>query len=236
MPPPSARCRTGLCRRRQRVLMKLIVSQGNRKVLGCHIVAPGAGEMIQLAGVAVKMGATKEDFDRTVAVHPTMSEEIVTMKEPVRTLDFWAFRCTGYRHKRRSPAQMKGIDSHGWTILAAPGAAAATSGGGNGRRRAATTVATGATSPGTGPANARNRRDREKGPGPAARPDGRSWWSAATAPAADGEGPSFGKGTWVLGGLIALILWGCRQLLHRPPRGTGGRAVPWEFYGRRTPA
>ena len=69
----------------ERVLMKLIVSQATRKVLGCHIVAPGAGEMIQLAGVAVKMGATKEDFDRTVAVHPTMSEEIVTMKSPVRT-------------------------------------------------------------------------------------------------------------------------------------------------------
>jgi glutathione reductase (NADPH) len=68
-----------------RVLMKLVVSKTNRKVLGCHIVAPGAGEMIQLAGIAVKMGATKEDFDRTVAVHPTMSEEIVTMREPMRT-------------------------------------------------------------------------------------------------------------------------------------------------------
>jgi glutathione reductase (NADPH) len=71
--------------RSERVMMKLIVSQATRKVLGCHIVAPGAGEMIQLAGIAVKMGATKEDFDRTVAVHPTMSEEIVTMKTPVRT-------------------------------------------------------------------------------------------------------------------------------------------------------
>ncbi len=70
--------------RGDRVLMKLVVSQASRKVLGCHIVAPGAGEMIQLAGIAVKMGATKEDFDRTVAVHPTMSEELVTMKEPVR--------------------------------------------------------------------------------------------------------------------------------------------------------
>lgn len=70
--------------RSSRVLMKLIVSQKTRKVLGCHIVAPGAGEMIQLAGIAVKMGATKEDFDRTVAVHPTMSEEIVTMKTPTR--------------------------------------------------------------------------------------------------------------------------------------------------------
>lgn len=68
-----------------RVLMKLVVSQASRKILGCHIVAPNAGEMIQLAGIAVKMGATKEDFDRTVAVHPTMSEEIVTMKAPVRT-------------------------------------------------------------------------------------------------------------------------------------------------------
>lgn len=71
--------------RSQRVLMKLIVCANTRVVLGCHIVAPGAGEMIQLAGIAVKMGATKEDFDRTVAVHPTMSEELVTMRDPVRT-------------------------------------------------------------------------------------------------------------------------------------------------------
>ncbi|NIZ61322.1 glutathione-disulfide reductase [Sedimentitalea sp. CY04] len=71
--------------RAQRVLMKLVVSKASRKVLGCHIVAPGAGEMIQLAGIAVKMGATKEDFDRTVAVHPTMSEELVTLKTPVRS-------------------------------------------------------------------------------------------------------------------------------------------------------
>lgn len=67
-----------------RVLMKLIVSQASRKVLGCHIVAPDAGEMIQLAGIAVKMGATKEDFDRVCAVHPTMAEELVTMRAPVR--------------------------------------------------------------------------------------------------------------------------------------------------------
>ena len=71
--------------RAQRVLMKLVVSKASRQVLGCHIVAPGAGEMIQLAGIAVKMGATKEDFDRTVAVHPTMSEELVTLKTPVRS-------------------------------------------------------------------------------------------------------------------------------------------------------
>ena len=68
-----------------RVLMKLVVSKATRRVMGCHIVAPGAGEMIQMAGIAVKMGATKEDFDRVCAVHPTMSEELVTMKAPVRT-------------------------------------------------------------------------------------------------------------------------------------------------------
>jgi len=68
-----------------RVLMKLIVSQATRKVLGCHIVAPEAGEMIQLAAIAIRMGATKEDFDRTCAVHPTMAEELVTMRKPVRS-------------------------------------------------------------------------------------------------------------------------------------------------------
>lgn len=71
--------------RPERVMMKLIVSRESRKVLGCHIVAPEAGEMIQLAGIAVGMGATKEDFDRTCAVHPTMAEELVTMRSPVRT-------------------------------------------------------------------------------------------------------------------------------------------------------
>ncbi|WP_208348264.1 FAD-dependent oxidoreductase [Pseudaestuariivita rosea] len=76
---------TAFAGRPDRILMKLVVSRETRKVLGCHIVSPYAGEMIQLAGIAVKMGATKEDFDRTVAVHPTMSEEIVTMKTPMRT-------------------------------------------------------------------------------------------------------------------------------------------------------
>ncbi|MGJ8584989.1 MAG: glutathione-disulfide reductase [Marinosulfonomonas sp.] len=69
----------------ERVFYKLIVCADTRKILGAHIIAPGAGEMIQMVGVAIKMGATKEDFDRTVAVHPTMSEEIVLMKTPVRT-------------------------------------------------------------------------------------------------------------------------------------------------------
>jgi glutathione reductase (NADPH) len=70
--------------REERSLMKLVVSAATRKVLGVHIVGPGAGEMIQLAAIAVGMGATKEDFDRTVAVHPTMAEELVTLRKPVR--------------------------------------------------------------------------------------------------------------------------------------------------------
>jgi len=69
----------------ERVLMKLIVSKETRVVLGCHIVAPQAGELIQLAGIAVKNKLTKEQFDATCAVHPTMSEELVTMRSPTRT-------------------------------------------------------------------------------------------------------------------------------------------------------
>ncbi|MDE0967941.1 MAG: glutathione-disulfide reductase [Octadecabacter sp.] len=76
---------TAFANRPDRVLMKLVVSKTTRKVLGCHIVSPNAGEMIQLAGIAIKMGATKEQFDATCAVHPTISEELVTMRDPVRT-------------------------------------------------------------------------------------------------------------------------------------------------------
>lgn len=68
-----------------KVLMKLIVSKATRVVLGCHIVAPAAGELIQMVGIAVKAGLTKEQFDMTCAVHPTMSEELVTMRNPSRT-------------------------------------------------------------------------------------------------------------------------------------------------------
>jgi len=77
--------RTAFIDRPERVLFKVIVEAESRKVLGCHIVAPGAGELIQMIGVAIKMGATKEDLDRTVAVHPTISEELVTMRTPIRT-------------------------------------------------------------------------------------------------------------------------------------------------------
>ncbi|MCC0070055.1 MAG: glutathione-disulfide reductase [Rhodobacteraceae bacterium] len=77
--------RSAFAGRPERAMMKLVVSAENRRVLGCHIVAPQAGEMIQLAAIALRMGATKEDFDRTVAVHPVMAEELVTLRKPVRT-------------------------------------------------------------------------------------------------------------------------------------------------------
>ena len=66
--------------RRERTMMKLVVDSNDQKVLGCHIFGPEAGEMIQLVAVALKMGATKDQFDSTIAVHPTMAEELVTMR------------------------------------------------------------------------------------------------------------------------------------------------------------
>jgi glutathione reductase (NADPH) len=71
--------------REERDLMKLVVDRPSRKILGVHLAGHGAAEMIQLAAVSVMMGATKDDFDRTVAVHPTAAEELVTMRAPVGT-------------------------------------------------------------------------------------------------------------------------------------------------------
>jgi glutathione reductase (NADPH) len=68
--------------RATRVMMKLVIDAATDRVAGIHIVGEGAAEMIQLLGIAVKMGATKADLDATMAVHPTATEEIVTMHEP----------------------------------------------------------------------------------------------------------------------------------------------------------
>jgi len=70
-----------LAGRDTRTFMKLVVDGSNDRVVGCHIVGPDAGEMIQLVGIAVKMKATKADFDATMAVHPTAAEELVTLRE-----------------------------------------------------------------------------------------------------------------------------------------------------------
>jgi len=67
--------------RDERMLMKLIVDGESDRVLGCHICGPDAGEMAQLLGIAVRMGAKKSDFDATLAVHPTAAEELVTLRE-----------------------------------------------------------------------------------------------------------------------------------------------------------
>jgi glutathione reductase (NADPH) len=68
--------------RTEKTIMKLVVDAASRKVLGAHILGHDAGEMAQLLGVSLKAGATKDDFDRTMAVHPTAAEELVTMYQP----------------------------------------------------------------------------------------------------------------------------------------------------------
>jgi glutathione reductase (NADPH) len=65
-----------------RVLMKLVVDASTDRVVGCHIVGDGAAEMVQVLGIAVRMKATKADFDATMALHPTAAEELVTMRTP----------------------------------------------------------------------------------------------------------------------------------------------------------
>ncbi|WP_342651204.1 glutathione-disulfide reductase [Pseudomonas sp. REB1044] len=68
----------------EKTLMKLVVDADTDKVLGCHMVGPDAGEIIQGLGVALKAGATKQQFDETIGVHPTAAEEFVTMRTAIR--------------------------------------------------------------------------------------------------------------------------------------------------------
>ncbi|MGB7616887.1 MAG: FAD-dependent oxidoreductase, partial [Pseudolabrys sp.] len=68
-----------------RVFMKLVVDGNTDKIVGCHIIGPDAAELIQVVGIAVTMGATKADFDATMAVHPTAAEELVTLREKAMT-------------------------------------------------------------------------------------------------------------------------------------------------------
>jgi glutathione reductase (NADPH) len=67
--------------RKERTIMKIVVDGENDRVLGVHILGHDAGEMAQLLGIAVKMGAKKADFDATLALHPTAAEELVTMRK-----------------------------------------------------------------------------------------------------------------------------------------------------------
>ena len=70
-----------LAGRDTRAFFKLVVDGETDRVVGCHIVGPDAAEMIQLVGIAIKMKATKADFDAVMAVHPTAAEELVTLRE-----------------------------------------------------------------------------------------------------------------------------------------------------------
>jgi glutathione reductase (NADPH) len=65
-----------------RILMKLVVDGTTDRIVGCHIVGDTAAEIVQVVGIAVKMKATKADFDATFALHPTAAEELVTMRTP----------------------------------------------------------------------------------------------------------------------------------------------------------
>jgi glutathione reductase (NADPH) len=66
----------------ERSLMKLVVDAQTDRVLGCHMVGPDAGEIMQGLAVALKAGATKRVFDETLGIHPTAAEEFVTMRTP----------------------------------------------------------------------------------------------------------------------------------------------------------
>ncbi|MCG8694047.1 MAG: hypothetical protein MI806_22810, partial [Minwuiales bacterium] len=72
--------------RGEKTMMKLIVEPKSDRVLGAHMVGPDAGEIIQGIGIAVKMGATKAQFDATIGIHPTAAEEFVTMRDRVEPM------------------------------------------------------------------------------------------------------------------------------------------------------
>ncbi|HEX5380602.1 MAG TPA: glutathione-disulfide reductase, partial [Phenylobacterium sp.] len=65
----------------ERCLIKLVVEESTQRILGCHVVGPDAPEIIQMAAIALKMGVTKQQWDSTCAVHPTLAEELVTMRD-----------------------------------------------------------------------------------------------------------------------------------------------------------
>jgi glutathione reductase (NADPH) len=83
-----------LAGRDEKMLMKLVVDMESDKVLGCHILGPDAAEIVQMAAIALKIGATKAQFDATMALHPSAAEELVTL-----------------RHKWEAPTPMAGSDA-----------------------------------------------------------------------------------------------------------------------------
>ena len=67
----------------EKIFMKLVVDAASRRVVGAHMIGPDAGEVIQGIAIAIKLGATKAQFDATIGIHPTAAEEFVTMRDPV---------------------------------------------------------------------------------------------------------------------------------------------------------
>jgi len=65
----------------ERTFMKLVVDRASQRVVGAHMIGPDAGEVIQGVAIAVKLGATKTQFDQTIGIHPTAAEEFVTLRE-----------------------------------------------------------------------------------------------------------------------------------------------------------
>ncbi len=78
--------RHGISRRARRTMMKLVVEQGSNRVVGAHMLGDDAPEMIQGIAIAITAGATKQDFDRTVGIHPTAAEEFVTLRTRTRSV------------------------------------------------------------------------------------------------------------------------------------------------------
>ena len=70
-----------LTEKKERVFMKLVVERASQRVVGAHMIGPDAGEIIQGVAIAVKLGATKAQFDDTIGIHPTVAEEFVTLRE-----------------------------------------------------------------------------------------------------------------------------------------------------------
>jgi glutathione reductase (NADPH) len=77
--------RATLSGRDERMLLKLLVDGESQRIVGCHIVGDDAAEIAQMAAIAMRMGARKEDFDRTMALHPSAAEELVTMRNKTET-------------------------------------------------------------------------------------------------------------------------------------------------------
>ena len=90
----SGRLRSMISGRDERTLMKLVVDMKTDKVLGVHVLGPDAAEIVQMAAIALRLGATKADFDKTMALHPSAAEELVTL-----------------RHKWEMPAPVAGSDA-----------------------------------------------------------------------------------------------------------------------------